>query len=177
MWQPKADISRRKWFFFIIQFYHWMEISGLKIYHHIHIWTWVSGRSFIPLHNKRESDKVMHNGNQSGASICDAAAHKLSAAGSKLWGDSLSGDECGTQRVGRDRPWGRRSVPLVEVFIKTEICFCILKCYFSPNLLQILISKTCLFISQQLQGCSELLVPADFPHRKGFLLSISGLCF
>lgn len=75
----------------------------------------------------------MHNGNQSGASICDAAAHKLSAAGSKLWGDSLSGDECGTQWVGKDRPWGRRNVPLVDVFIKTEICLCILKCYFSQK--------------------------------------------
>lgn len=116
----------------------------------------------------------MHNGTQSGASICDAAAHKLSAAGSKLWGDSLSGDECGTQRVGKDRPRGRRNVPLVDVFIKTEICPCILKCYFSQNLFQMLISKTCLFLSWQLQGCSELPVLADFPHRKGFCWASQG---
>lgn len=65
-------------------------------------------------------------------------------------------------------------MPLLEVFIKTQRCFCILKCDFSRNSLQILISKACLFASQQLQSCSELSIRTDFPHRKGFLLSISG---
>lgn len=57
------------------------------------------------------------------------------------------------------------------------MCFCILKCYFSQSLLQILISQTCLFTSWQLQGCSELSVQTDFPHQKGFLLNISGFYF
>lgn len=55
---------------------------------------------------------------------------------------------------------------LVEVFIKKEICFCILKCYFSQSLLQILISQTCLFTSWQLQGCSELSIQTDFSPPK-----------
>lgn len=59
-------------------------------------------------------------------------------------------------------------MPLVEVFIKKEICLCILECYFSQNLLQILMSKTCLFTSCQLQACSELSIQTDFPHGKGF---------
>lgn len=57
-------------------------------------------------------------------------------------------------------------MPLVEVFIKREIRFCILKCYSSPNLLQILISKACLFTSWQLQGCSKLSIQTDFPPQK-----------
>lgn len=69
-----SGISRRKWFFY----YSILSLDGnfkTRIYQHIHIWTWISGRSFTPLHNKRESDKVMHNGNQSRTSICNRAIH------------------------------------------------------------------------------------------------------
>lgn len=76
---------------------------------------------------------------------------------------------------GRTDPEGGGMCHLQRCLSKQR-CFCILQCDFAQDSLQILISKACLFTSQQLRGCSELSIQTDFPHRKGFLLSISGCC-